>query len=221
MKVLILALALQLASFGGWAQATQPQSRASQSQTVSDAYRAAGKLLQTMHMADLLKPVLLFTIEDEVLKTKQQKRYEPVVLQFLERYINWPALQDTFASMYTRAYSEAELGELQRFYQTPLGQKFMKKMLSVLLLQRKAMNSTGKAKAAAEAQAQKELTKFTPSEQQRLQAFLRSPVGQRSTDLTPDLLEQGIALGGQKAREHMAELQQMVHEFDQQHPVGK
>ena len=51
---------------------------------------------------------------------------------------------------------------------------------------------------------------YTEAELQSLVAFYRSPVGQKTAALAPELAKRGSAIGADIAKEHLAELQQMI-----------
>jgi hypothetical protein len=47
---------------------------------------------------------------------------------FLNKYMSWASLKDDMAKIYMAEFSESELNELTKFYQTPLGKKSIQKM---------------------------------------------------------------------------------------------
>jgi hypothetical protein len=53
---------------------------------------------------------------------------------------------------------------------------------------------------------------FTEPEVRALTAFYRSPVGQKSAELVPQLMQAGAAIGQRQAQEHLPELEKMIGE---------
>ena len=51
---------------------------------------------------------------------------------FLSKYMSWASLKDDVAKLYTTEFSESELNELNKFYQTPLGRKTVQKMPALM-----------------------------------------------------------------------------------------
>jgi hypothetical protein len=48
---------------------------------------------------------------------------EPVIRQFMEKYLRWEDLKPQFVELYAGTYTEGEIRGLIEFYRTPLGQK--------------------------------------------------------------------------------------------------
>ena len=53
---------------------------------------------------------------------------------------------------------------------------------------------------------------FTEPEVRALTAFYKSPVGQKSAELVPQLMQAGAAIGQRQAQAHLPELEQMIME---------
>ena len=51
---------------------------------------------------------------------------------FLNKYMGWASLKDDMAKLYMANFSESELNELNKFYQTPLGKKTVQKMPTLM-----------------------------------------------------------------------------------------
>ena len=51
---------------------------------------------------------------------------------------------------------------------------------------------------------------FTEAEFKELLAFYKTPIGRKSLQQMPKLMEQGAMIGSQRVQQHMAELQQML-----------
>ena len=51
---------------------------------------------------------------------------------FLSKYMSWASLKDDMAKLYMAEFSESELNELTKFYQTPVGKKTIQKMPALM-----------------------------------------------------------------------------------------
>ena len=51
---------------------------------------------------------------------------------FLSRYMSWASMKDDMAKLYMAEFSESELNELTKFYQTPVGKKTIQKMPALM-----------------------------------------------------------------------------------------
>jgi hypothetical protein len=54
--------------------------------------------------------------------------YQAQMKAFLNKYMSWASLKDDMTKLYMAEFSESEVNELTKFYQTPLGKKTVKKM---------------------------------------------------------------------------------------------
>jgi hypothetical protein len=48
--------------------------------------------------------------------------------EFLGKYMSWDSLKADMVKIYMEEFTESELGELNKFYQTPVGRKTVEKM---------------------------------------------------------------------------------------------
>lgn len=65
-----------------------------------------------------------------------RKKFQEVMKDFLQKYMNWESLKEDMAIIYAAEFSESELMQLTEFYNTPLGKKTNAKMP---VLQQKGM----------------------------------------------------------------------------------
>ncbi|PID39350.1 MAG: hypothetical protein CSA65_07600 [Proteobacteria bacterium] len=56
------------------------------------------------------------------------RRFQGVLRRFLRKYLSWKSLRDQVAQIYLAAFSQQEMQELIRFYQTPVGKKSVRLM---------------------------------------------------------------------------------------------
>ena len=89
--------------------------------------KAAEQLLVTLRvervMVDTIDPVI-----DALIKTNPNiGTYRQSLKQYLTRQLAWETQKDEWINAYTEEFTEAELIEMAKFYQTPLGQKMLDK----------------------------------------------------------------------------------------------
>lgn len=97
------------------------------------SHRAAvEKLFATMNMEKTHAASL-----DSILQ--QQARANPALVSlqdtmrdFLNKYMSWAVLKDDMAKLYQEAFSEAEIGELNKFYESPVGKKSIEQMPTLM-----------------------------------------------------------------------------------------
>lgn len=89
--------------------------------------KAAEQLLVTLRvekaMTDAVDPVI-----DALIKTNPSiGEYRPALKQYLARQLAWEVQKEEWVTAYVEEFTEPELLELAKFYQTPLGQKALDK----------------------------------------------------------------------------------------------
>jgi uncharacterized protein len=55
-------------------------------------------------------------------------------IKWLSDNLSWDQMKDIYVDIYAHIFNEDEMGELIRFYQSPLGQKMLKKMPEIIQL---------------------------------------------------------------------------------------
>jgi hypothetical protein len=58
--------------------------------------------------------------------------YQAEMKNFFGKYMSWASLKDDMVKIYTDEFSESELNELNKFYQTPVGKKSIQRMPALL-----------------------------------------------------------------------------------------
>jgi uncharacterized protein len=97
------------------------------------SHRAAvEKLFATMNMEKTHAASL-----ENILQS--QSRANPAMLQlqgtmrdFLNKHMGWASLKEEMAKIYQEGFTEAELGELNKFYESPVGRKSIEQMPSLM-----------------------------------------------------------------------------------------
>lgn len=54
--------------------------------------------------------------------------YRPVVLAFFRKYMAWESLEGDFVKLYMKEFTEDEMKEMTRFYDSPLGKKITRRL---------------------------------------------------------------------------------------------
>ncbi len=121
-------------------------------------------LLATMNMRESYKGMIKRITQMQVQSNPQLKAIEPTIEAFFTKYMGWEAQRGDIAALYAKNYTVEELKELNKFYQTPLGQKTVQIMpqlaaASAQIGQSRMMEHMPEMKAMVEA----ELKKLTPA----------------------------------------------------------
>ena len=80
-------------------------------------------LLATMNMRESYEGMIKRITQMQIQSNPQLKAIEPTIEAFFTKYMGWDAQRGDIAALYAKNYTADELKELNKFYQTPLGQK--------------------------------------------------------------------------------------------------
>ena len=106
------------------AQTSKPTTATSAPTPVSASHRQATEALLT-----LIYPAGSFDkLVDQMLNVQLKQRpeaaaIEPEMRSFFSKYMSWNSLKGDMVDIYSRTFTEAELRDITRFYQTPTGRK--------------------------------------------------------------------------------------------------
>ena len=92
------------------------------------ANSAAYTLLATMNMKESYEGMITRITQMQIQSNPQLKTIEPTIHAFFTKYMGWEAQRGDIAALYAKNYTTEELNELNKFYQTPLGQKTVQLM---------------------------------------------------------------------------------------------
>jgi len=92
------------------------------------ANSAAYTLLATMNMKESYEGMITRVTQMQIQANPQLKAIEPTIHAFFTKYMGWEAQRGDIAALYAKNYTTEELKELNKFYQTPLGQKTVQLM---------------------------------------------------------------------------------------------
>lgn len=90
--------------------------------------KAVESLFNLMDMESLLNQSVDKMLALQVQQNPAIAPYQAQMKAFLNKYMSWASLKDDMSKLYMEAFSESELNELNKFYQTPLGKKTVQKM---------------------------------------------------------------------------------------------
>lgn len=90
--------------------------------------KAAESLLSQMNMDAVLSQTIDQTLQMQIKANPAIAPYEQEMKNFLKKYMSWAGLEGDMLKLYMDAFSESELNELNKFYQTPVGKKTLQQM---------------------------------------------------------------------------------------------
>jgi len=117
-------------------------------------------LLATMNMKESYEGMIKRVTQMQIQANPQLKAIEPAIEAFFTKFMGWEAQKGDIAALYAKNYTAEELKELNKFYQSPLGQKTVQIMpqlaaASAQIGQNKMMQHMPEMKAMIEAELKK------------------------------------------------------------------
>lgn len=123
MKKRLAALFAVLACCSAVCRADAPSSA-----PVSSHTQAAMDLLRVTNVESMIDQQTQAMMGAMVQQNPQLAPFSDVILKWAGTYISWKQLGPQFVSLYEANFTEAELRELLKFYQSPVGQKSLSKV---------------------------------------------------------------------------------------------
>ena len=156
--LLLLAAGCLLTAPAAVAQTTAPPAATLAPATTLTAAqrRAAETLLTTMQADKMLADAINQTLAIQLQQNPQLQAVEPEMRAFFSKYMGWTAIKEDLVQLYAHEFTPAELADINRFYQSPTGQKFVSKQTtlmqqSMLVGQRRVQEHLPELKAAVDA----------------------------------------------------------------------
>ena len=123
-KPLLFLLLAALAYAPAHAQTAKPTTATSTATPLSTGHRQAAEAL----LAVVYPPGAFDKLVDQMLDTQLKQRpeaaaIEPEMRAFFSKYMSWNSLKGDMVEIYGRTFTEPELREITKFYQTPTGRK--------------------------------------------------------------------------------------------------
>jgi uncharacterized protein len=94
--------------------------------------KAVDSLFALMDMENLLNQSIDQMLAMQVQQNPAIAPFQTQMKAFLSKYMSWASMKDDMAKLYMAEFSESELNELTKFYQTPLGKKTIQKMPALM-----------------------------------------------------------------------------------------
>ncbi|MCR5889077.1 DUF2059 domain-containing protein [Hymenobacter sp. J193] len=94
--------------------------------------KAAESLLEVMQSEKTTDQAINQMLTMQVEQNPNLKKVEPEMRAFMAKYMSWSSLKEEMVQLYAREFSEKELKELTKFYQSTTGQKFVSKQNMLL-----------------------------------------------------------------------------------------
>jgi hypothetical protein len=92
-----------------------------------DTHRLAAERLLTVSMTeDSYNSLIEQTLDSQIQANSAIARYRPAMLEFMNRYMGFQAIRGDLVQLYMKYFTETELNDMIRFYETPTGQKALK-----------------------------------------------------------------------------------------------
>ena len=95
-------------------------------------YKAAEKMLTLMDMETVLRRSIDEMLKAQIAQNPGIAPFETVMRQFLMKHMSWDSLKADTIQIYMAEFTEKELDELNRFYQTEVGKKMVEKMPTLM-----------------------------------------------------------------------------------------
>jgi hypothetical protein len=94
--------------------------------------KTAAELLDIVHVDRTTKQTLDVLLKMQLQQQPKLQPYEDVLRTFLQKYMSWDSLKDDYARFYAEALTEDELKQIMAFYKTPVGQKAINTIPSLM-----------------------------------------------------------------------------------------
>lgn len=100
--------------------------------TNSSHYKAAEQMLSLMDMENVLRRSIDEMLKAQIAQNPSIAPFENVMREFLMKHMSWDSLKADTVKIYMNEFTEAELNEMNKFYQTPIGKKMVEKMPTLM-----------------------------------------------------------------------------------------
>ena len=85
--------------------------------------KAAQDLLVAAQMQVIFSKTVDQALDMQIKQAPQLAQFRPIMTAFFSKYMSWDALKDDLAKLYANAFTEDELKDITKFYETPTGKK--------------------------------------------------------------------------------------------------
>ncbi|MBO4511424.1 MAG: DUF2059 domain-containing protein [Victivallales bacterium] len=100
-----------------------------------EEYEVCYQLFEIMEMDKTMKETANKMVGKQLnaLPKETLQKIRPVVVQYLEKYLNYESVKQKMADVYLKYFAVNDIKELIKFYQTPVGQKFIKNQSQLMV----------------------------------------------------------------------------------------
>lgn len=100
-----------------------------------EEYKVCYQLFEIIEMDKTMKETAnkMVGMQLNALPKETLQKIRPVVVQYLEKYLNYESVKQKMADVYLKYFAVNDIKELIKFYQTPVGQKFIKKQSQLMV----------------------------------------------------------------------------------------
>jgi hypothetical protein len=85
--------------------------------------KAAEDLLVAASMEEVFTRTIDQALDAQIAANPQLAELKPVMKAFFDKHMSWAALKPDMVKLYTESFTEEELKDITKFYQTPSGKK--------------------------------------------------------------------------------------------------
>ncbi len=94
--------------------------------------KAVKELFTMLDMNSLMTQSIDLMINAQAQQDPAMLEYKDVMLEFFRKYLSWESLEDDFIRIYKESLTEEEILEVIEFYKTPVGQKMLLKLPTLM-----------------------------------------------------------------------------------------
>ena len=100
-----------------------------------EEYKVCYQLFEIIEMDKTMKDTAnkMVGMQLSALPKETLQKIRPVMQQYLEKYLNYESVKQKMADVYLKYFTVNDIKELIKFYQTPIGQKFVKNQSQIML----------------------------------------------------------------------------------------
>jgi hypothetical protein len=133
MQKITLILFASILGFSAAAQSAPASTKAEATSAITPSqHQAAEALLNSIYTEASFNQIIDQTLAVQIKSHPEMKPFEMEMRSFLARYMSWSAMKSDFADAYARAFTEPELLEITRYYQSPVGKKAAAKIPALM-----------------------------------------------------------------------------------------
>lgn len=108
---------------------------------VNKRYQLAKQLVKDINLQYRVKNLMSATIADKMKKDKWFAKHNKQLRYLVNKYFSWNNIEPIYVRIYAKAFTVKEMQELIKFYQSPLGKTYSRKLAAnVLIEESKATN---------------------------------------------------------------------------------